>query len=414
LDKRNFLAQKTSYINRKFNAKKGNTMNSNSGPSASDTIDAYRKRQQRGPFIIWAIAGLLVLIGIIILIVWLAGDKKPEIDIPFLATETPTATLTSTPTITPSPTFTGTATLTPTQTVTPVPPTPSAPFSYTVQEGESLVVIADKFGLGENGILLLLALNPAVETRGFVYVGEEILIPNPDMELPTATSVPVDLRPGTELEYTIRPGDTIAGIANRFRSTSDAILELNNIENANTIQAGQVILIPVNLVTAEPTRLPPTAPANLTPTPTQVSGLPPAGGTCDYQQNEEYVAQIFELVNSERVTQGLSPLTMNEKLNKAALVHASDMVCNGIYKEEGSDGSTPAKRVERQGYIASIVLQEIHSQAPEYGGDGQAAFKAWMDGTTLLNPNVTEIGIAYAYSPNSAFGGYFTVLLAAP
>ncbi|MBT3713746.1 MAG: CAP domain-containing protein, partial [Anaerolineae bacterium] len=35
-------------------------------------------------------------------------------------------------------------------------------------------------------------------------------------------------------------------------------------------------------------------------------------------------------------------------------------------------------------------------------------------GTTLLNPNATEIGIAYAYSVDSAFGGYFTVVLAAP
>ncbi len=388
-------------------------MTLNSDTSASDTISAYRKRQQRGPFIIWAIAALFIIVGIIILIVWLTGDNKPEIS--FLSTETPTATLTSTATVTLTPTFTATATLTPTQTLTPIPPTASIPFSYTVQDGESLVVIAEKFGLGENGILLLLALNPAVEARGFVLLGEEIIVPNPDMDLPTATSVPVDLRAGTELEYTIRPGDTIAAIAIKFRSTSEAILELNEIENANAIQAGQVILIPVNLVTAEPTRLPPTAPANTTATPTPAStGDTPTGGACDYQQNKDYLAQIFELINSERVTQGLSPLVENEKLSKAALVHASDMACNSFFKEEGSDGSTPAKRVEAQGYIASIVLQEIHAQAPEYGGDGQAAFEVWLGGTILLNPTVTEIGIGYAYSSESAFGGYFTVILASP
>ncbi len=388
-------------------------MTLNSDSSASDTIDAYRKRQQRGPVIIWGIAALLVIVGIIILIVWLTGDNKPTIA--FLSTDTPTPTLTSTATLTSTPTLTPTLTSTPTQTLTPVPPTPSAPFTYTVEEGDTFVAIVEKFKLGEDGVLLLLALNPDPATRGFVYVGEEILVPNPDMELPTSTPVPVDLPKGTELEYTIRPGDTIAAIAIKFRSTSEAILELNEIENANAIQAGQIILIPANLVTAEPTRLAPTAPANVTPSPTAPSSSgTPIGGACNYETNEDYIAQIFELINNERVTQGLSPVAENEKLSAAALVHALDMACNSFFEEDGSDDLTPEERVEAQGYTASLVLQEIHAQPPEYGGDGQAAFEAWMGGTTILNPTVTEIGIAYAYSSESAFGGYFTLILAAP
>jgi len=73
-------------------------MTLNSDTSASDTIDAYRKRQQRGPVIIWGVAALLVLVGIIILIIWLTGDNKPTISL--YATETPTPTLTSTATAT--------------------------------------------------------------------------------------------------------------------------------------------------------------------------------------------------------------------------------------------------------------------------------------------------------------------------
>ena len=63
---------------------------------------------------------------------------------------------------------------------------------------------------------------------------------------------------------------------------------------------------------------------------------------------------------------------------------------------------------------ASLAVQEIHAQPPEYGGDGQAAFDTWMGGATLLNSNATEIGIAYAYSQDSALGGYFTAILATP
>ena len=392
-------------------------MTMNSEPSASETIASYRKRQQRGPIIIWAIAALLVVVGIIILIVWLTGNNKPKISL--FATKTPTPTLTSTATQTSTPTATATITLTPSQTFTPVPPTASAPFYYEVQEGEFLYSIVEKFNLGDDGILLLYALNPTVEAAGGnIYPGQKILIPNPGMELPTATPIPADLPQGTLLDYTVRPGDSIAAIAVKFRSTEDAILKENEIapEDANKIQVGQKLVVPANLVTPAPTRLPPTAPADSTPTPTAPAdtSATPIGGTCAYEQNEEYVTQIFELVNNERVTQGLTPLTLNEKLSKAALVHASDMACNSFFKEEGSDGSTPEERVKDQGYTASLVLQEIHAQPPEYGGDGQAAFDAWMGGTTLINPTVTEIGIAYAYSADSALGGYFTVILATP
>ena len=173
------------------------------------------------------------------------------------------------------------------------------------------------------------------------------------------------------------------------------------------------------MVTPEPTRLPPTAPADSRVTPTvpasgETTPTPPAAASCDYQENADFIAQIFELVNNERVTQGLSPLAENSQLTAAGLVHASDMACNSFLNETGSDGSTPEERVVAQGYPASLVLQDIHAQPPEYGGDGQAAFDTWMNGTTLLNPNATEIGIAYAYSVDSAFGGYFTVVLAAP
>ncbi|MBC8336559.1 MAG: LysM peptidoglycan-binding domain-containing protein [Anaerolineales bacterium] len=379
--------------------------------SASNTIDSYRKRQQRGPRIIWTIAAVLAIVGIIVLVFWFTGDNKPQIS--FFATETPTPTLTYTATVTSSPTATATETTTPTMTLT---PTPSVPFSYIVQEGESMNSISEKFELGEDGILLLLALNPVVETQGGVlYVGQEIIVPNPGMELPTPTPVPADLARGTLLNYTVRPGDSVAAIAAKFRSTEDAIIEENELENANSIQVGQLLVIPVNLVTPEPTRLAPTANATATPSaPAGNKTATPVSASCDYKENTDYVAQIFELVNNERVSQSLSPLKEKPQLTAAALVHAVDMVCNSFLKEVGSDGSTPTERVATQGYTASLVLQEIHAQPPEYGGDGQAAFDAWMGGVTLLNPNATEIGIAYAYFKGSALGGYFTVVLAAP
>lgn len=390
-------------------------MTMNSG-SASNTIDSYRKRQQRGPVIIWTIAALLVVVGIIILVVVFTGDNKPQIA--FFATETPTPTLTFTPTVTSSPTATVTLTMTPTMTLT---PTPSAPYSYIVQEGDSFATISDAQGLAEDGILLLLALNPDASIRGFLYTGEEILIPNPGMKLPTATPVPVDLPRGTELEYTILPGDSIAAIAAKFRSTEDAIIDLNEIEDVNAIQVGQVIIVPANMVTPEPTRLPPTAPASATVTPAATDSTTTTGGSgtiptpaCAYTENKDYIAQIFALVNEERVTKGLQPLTVSPLLSAAAMVHAGDMACNSFTKEIGSNGSSLEERIAAQGYKISIAVQDVYAQPPEYGGDGAAAVNAWMEDTVLLNPNATQIGIGYAFYRQSAFGGYFNVILAAP
>jgi len=395
--------------------------------SASNTIDAYRKRQQRGPVVVWILAVLLVVVGIIVLVVWLTGDNKPEINL--FATETPTPTMTFTSTVTASPTATATLTMTPTVTLT---PTPSAPFSHIVEEGESFATIAEKYALGDDGILLLLALNPDAATRGFVFVGEEVVVPNPGMQLPTATPIPVDLPRGTELSYSILPGDTIAAIAAKFRSTEDAILELNEIEDPNAIQVGQTLIIPANLVTAIPTRLPPTAPVDstatppaagsaATPAPTKAgssSSGAPATASCSYQENLDYVAQIFDLVNTERLAQGLKPLTENPSLSAAALAQASDMACNNFWKVTGSDGSTVNNRLVAQGYTASYANMLVHAQPPEYSGDGEAAVRAWVaDGDALLNllsTEAKEIGIGYAYYRQSSYGGYFALVLAAP
>ncbi len=215
-----------------------------------------------GPFIVWGLAVLLVVVGIIVLVIWLTGPNKPSFTA--FATETPTPTLTITPTLTNTPTETATVTPTPTETPT---ATPSAPFLYKVQEGESLATIAEKFSLGDDGILLMIELNAAVKaSNGVIYVGQEIFIPNPDMRLPTATPIPLDLPRGTKVNYTVLPGDSLALIAEKFNSTVEAIVEENGLENSNEIFVGDVLVIPVNLVTPVPTSTPGTP--TTTPSPT--------------------------------------------------------------------------------------------------------------------------------------------------
>ncbi len=250
-------------------------MKDNKG-SMGSVISSYRKKRQQSTILfVYGAAGLLVLAGIALLVIWLTGPSKPLATV--FATKTPTPTLTFTPTNTPPATETPTITPTATQTVT---PTPSGPFTYTVQQGDSLQVISDKFKLGDEGIPLILMLNPlATDGSGIdpstqlIYPGESIWLPNPGLHLPTATPIPPNLPRGTKLNYIVQSGDTLAVIAAKFNSTVDDIVKENNLADANAIFVGQTLVIPVNIVTPTATRPPTSTPRTPQPgfTPTAPS-----------------------------------------------------------------------------------------------------------------------------------------------
>ncbi len=223
--------------------------------SPQKVIEAHRKRQQMRqstPMAIMIGAAILLIAGAAALIFWLLGENSPfKVD----ATPTPTATATLIPTNTPLPptnTPTITATSAPTDTPTPsITPTPSGPFEYTVQQGDNLGDIATRFG---TDIPTLLALNPSIDPATLIiYVGQKILVPPPNMQLPTATTVSTLVPPGTLVTYTVMPGDTLGAIAAKFNSTVDAIVKENKLANANDINAGDILKIPVNIATPVPT-----------------------------------------------------------------------------------------------------------------------------------------------------------------
>lgn len=241
--------------------------------SAQSVIEAYRKRQKaarKAPPVI-AIAVLLLIVGIVVLAIWLLGGGLPAIS--FLSsptptpTETPTATATATETPLPTDTPTEVPTETPTETAT-----PAGPFIYQVEEGDNLWSIAQKFGVD---LVVLIAVNNLDATNPIVRVGDKLVIPAPDTTLPSPTPLPTNLRPGTKINYTVQVGDSLLSIAIQFNSTVDAIKKENKIENENQINAGVVLIVPVNLVTPVPTAtLTPTLSGTLIPT-AVTPGAPP-------------------------------------------------------------------------------------------------------------------------------------------
>lgn len=369
----------------------------------------------------------LVVLGFVLLVVWLTRPGQPLGQ--YFATETPTATVTLTPTTTSTPTLTPTITETPTQTIT---FTPSGPSTYIIQEGDSLEAIAQRYNLGPDGILLILDQNPNImsQNNGVIFVGEEITIPAPGTVRATSTPIPASVPRGTRVEYQVLPGDTLAGIAARFNSLQENILTANPDigEDANALQVGQVLQIPVNVITATAT-LPststpvsPTAPggqstaAATTAASTSTSGGTPAAASCAFDENAQFVTQLQTLINDERTKAGLPALSVNAQLATAAKAHATDMLCNNYLSHIGLNGSTPESRVKAAGFNASLVVEDLYALHPAYGGNPQSAVTWWMSDPTskadLLNANTTVFGVAYVTSDESLLGGYFVVVMA--
>ena len=219
--------------------------------SAQNVIEAYRKkRQQSVPFLVGGLAVVLVAVGIVVLIVWLTGPDQPALSFLATAPTTPTDTPppTATETQTATATSTATETLTPTVTAT---ATAASPFVYEIQENDTLFSIAEQFGVD---VLTLMDLNN-LTFDSVIRVGDEILIPNPDLTRNTPTPLPTDFR--GVIEYRVEPGDSLEAIAAQFFSTVEAIIEeTEGLENANEIFVGQVLMIPVNIATPVPTATP--------------------------------------------------------------------------------------------------------------------------------------------------------------
>jgi membrane-bound lytic murein transglycosylase D len=155
---------------------------------------------------------------------------------------TPTPSLTpvvvvSSATPTPSPT--------PATGLTPLPTFTRGPAAgtvdYTVQEGDWLYGIANKFGVDPQQIIDLNNLTPPYT----LAIGQVLKIPGQTASTsapPAATPVVTQVASGTK--YTVQEGEWVYSIARKFGVDPYAIIEANNLQSPYTLYPGQVLVIP--------------------------------------------------------------------------------------------------------------------------------------------------------------------------
>ncbi|MCL2559731.1 MAG: phage tail tip lysozyme [Turicibacter sp.] len=126
--------------------------------------------------------------------------------------------------------------------------TTSSSNTYTVKSGDTLSAIAQKHG---TTVATLQSLNN-IKNANVIIVGQVLKLPA-STGTSNTTSSSSNQQATSTVTYTIKAGDTLSGIATKFGTTVAKLQSLNNIQNANLIFAGQTIKIPTSTSTSSTT-----------------------------------------------------------------------------------------------------------------------------------------------------------------
>lgn len=138
---------------------------------------------------------------------------------------------------------------------------------HRVQSGETLSIIASRYGINQSRLAELNNLNSPYRLR----VGQVLDLPSSGVAIASTPTVPVAVpsaakpadAPSKEFDsrYVVRRGDTLTKIAKRFDMTEDELMRLNNIKQRNNIYEGQVLAMDAQEASSAPAAPPITPPA---------------------------------------------------------------------------------------------------------------------------------------------------------
>src|SRR3954454_21060303 len=119
--------------------------------------------------------------------------------------------------------------------------------------------------------------------------------------------------------------------------------------------------------------------------------------------------RVLVLVNQQRASAGLAPLTMDPQLNASAQAYSEYMGSANFYAHNGPDGSTPLSRMNAAGFPGVGTWGENIAAGQS---DADSVMQAWMNSpghrSNILNPSFTHIGISAASVPGSQWKNYWT------
>jgi len=116
-------------------------------------------------------------------------------------------------------------------------------------------------------------------------------------------------------------------------------------------------------------------------------------------QESKIQFRMLDSVNALRQASGLSPLVLNAALNAAAATHSRDMAVQNRPWHFGSDGSSPIQRVQRAGYIKTLLGENI-SETYETETETLSAWMGQPDTrAAIMDERGQDLGFAWYQEP---------------
>jgi uncharacterized protein YkwD len=160
-------------------------------------------------------------------------------------------------------------------------------------------------------------------------------------------------------EYTIQPGDTLAGIATRFHVTVQELVAFNKdryptlATNPGLVRVGWQLRIPSVSGTAGPTAAPTTI------------GTP--GNDAPHADLNETAQRIVEGVNAARAGQGLALLRYDATLTQIASQRSADMIRRGYFSH--NDPQTGQEALLHEIQVLKYTYQYVGENIAELKND---------------------------------------------
>lgn len=106
--------------------------------------------------------------------------------------------------------------------------------NYTVKSGDILSAIASRYGMTVNALVTL----NGVKNANLIYPGQVLRVADSGQGSNVSQKATTTTMTGS---YTVRYGDTLSGIANRYGTSTSTLASINGISNPNWIYPGQLL-----------------------------------------------------------------------------------------------------------------------------------------------------------------------------
>lgn len=289
--------------------------------------------------------------------------------------------------------------------VTPTPvvkttPTPTVPLVFHIIEaGDTLLALAIQY---DTTVDELMAANWLTDPSG-LQIGQKLVIPPADGPLPD----PIQWAPTAVHE--VGDGDTLLGIAARYGSTLEDILAVNQDLEADILQLGQAINVP--LTRPKATFGSKVASASSAPAPT-LSATDLAALKAGSPSLVGLEQQMVEVVNAQRRKAGLSAYAVDESLTLMAWSQAHDMVKRSYFGHVTPEGRTLRDRFRERGLPVNYVGENIYLSVKPADQAVDTAINWFMGDAphrrNILHQRFSRIGVGVAQQPT---GWYNFVLV---